>query len=89
MIDQILKQVLPQQAPQIPAMPKTMQEAAYSAHMQLNNPQLARFSEVQKIELLLMLFGENIVRLCALQARLALLDEEKVDMAILKYYGFK
>jgi len=89
MIDQILKQVLPQQAPQIPAMPKPMQEAAYSAHMQLNNPQLARFSEEQKIELMLMLFGENIVRQCALQARLALLDEEKVDAAILKYYGFK
>jgi len=89
MIDQILKQVLPQQAPQIPAMPKPMQEAAYSAHMQLNNPQLARFSEEQKIELLLMLFGENIVRQCALQARLALLDEEKVDQAILKHYSLQ
>jgi hypothetical protein len=87
MIDQILKQVLPQQAPQIPQMPKPMQEAAYSAHMQLNNPQLAKFSEEQRIELMLMLFGENIVRQCALQARLALLDEEKVDVAILKHYG--
>jgi len=89
MIDQILKQVLPQQAPQIPAMPKPMQEAAYSAHMQMNNPQLAKLSEAQKIELMLMLFGENIVRQCALQARLALLDEEKVDQAILKHYSLQ
>jgi hypothetical protein len=87
MIDQILKQVLPQQAPQIPQMPKPMQEAAYSAHMQLNNPNLAKFSEEQRIELMLMLFGENIVRQCALQAKLALVDEEKVDQAILKHYG--
>ena len=87
MIDQVLKQILPQQAPQIPQMPKPMQEAAYSAHMQLNNPNLAKFSEEQRIELMLMQFGENIVRQCALQARLALLDEEKVDVAILKYYG--
>jgi hypothetical protein len=89
MIDQILKQVLPQQAPQIPQMAKPMQEAAYSAHMQMNNPQLAKFSEAQKIELMLMLFGENIVRQCALQARLALLDEEKVDQAILKHYSLQ
>jgi len=89
MIDQILKQVLPQQAPQIPAMPKPMQEAAYSAHMQMNNPQLAKLSEAQKIELMLMLFGENIVRQCALQAKLALLDEEKVDQAILKHYSLQ
>jgi hypothetical protein len=89
MIDQILKQVLPQQAPQIPAMPKPMQEAAYSAHMQMNNPQLAKLSEAQKIELMLMLFGENIVRQCALQARLALLDEEKLDQAILKHYSLQ
>jgi len=87
MIDQVLQQLLPQQKPQIPQMPKPMQEAAYSAHMQLNNPQLAKFSEEQKIELMLMQFGENIVRQCALQARLALLEEEKVDQAILKYYG--
>jgi len=87
MIDQVLKQILPQQAPQIPAMPKPMQEAAYSAHMQLNNPQISRFSEEQKIELMLMQFGENIIRQCALQAKLALLEEEKVDQAILKYYG--
>ena len=64
-----------------------MQEAAYSAHMQLNNPQISRFSEEQKIELMLMIFGENIVRQCALQAKLALVDEEKVDQAILKHYG--
>jgi len=89
MIDQVLQQLLPQQKPQIPAMPKPMQEAAYSAHMQLNNPQLQKFSEEQKIELMLMQFGENIVRQCALQARLALLDEEKVDVAILKYYGLQ
>ena len=87
MIDQVLKQILPQQAPQIPAMSKPMQEAAYSAHMQLNNPHLAKFSEEQKIELMLMLYGENIVRQCALQARLALLEEEKVDVAILKHYN--
>lgn len=87
MIDQVLKQILPQQAPQIPQMPKPMQEAAYSAHMQLNNPNLAKFSEEQRIELMLMQFGENIVRQCALQARLALLEEEKVDQAILKHYG--
>ena len=87
MIDQVLKQILPQQKPQIPAMPKPMQEAAYSAHMQLNNPNLAKFSEEQRIELMLMQFGENIVRQCALQARLALLEEEKVDQAILKHYG--
>jgi hypothetical protein len=36
-----------------------------------------------------MQFGENIVRQCALQARLALLDEEKVDQAILKYYNLQ
>jgi hypothetical protein len=89
MIDQVLKQILPQQAPQIPQMPKPMQEAAYSAHMQMNNPQLAKLSEAQKIELMLMLFGENIVRQCALQARLALLDEEKVDIAILKHYSLQ
>ena len=89
MIDQILKQVLPQQPPQIPQMSKPMQEAAYSAHMQMNNPQLAKLSEAQKIELMLMQFGENIVRQCALQARLALLDEEKVDVAILKYYNLQ
>jgi hypothetical protein len=89
MIDQVLQQLLPQQKPQIPAMPKPMQEAAYSAHMQLNNPQISKFSEEQKIELMLMLFGENIVRQCALQARLALLDEEKVDQAILKHYGLQ
>jgi hypothetical protein len=89
MIDQVLQQLLPQQKPQIPAMPKPMQEAAYSAHMQLNNPQISRFSEEQKIELMLMIFGENIVRQCALQARLALLDEEKVDQAILKHYGLQ
>jgi len=89
MIDQVLQQLLPQQKPQIPAMPKPMQEAAYSAHMQLNNPQLQKFSEEQKIELMLMQFGENIVRQCALQARLALLDEEKVDVAILKYYNLQ
>jgi hypothetical protein len=89
MIDQVLQQLLPQQKPQIPAMPKPMQEAAYSAHMQLNNPQISKFSEEQKIELLLMLFGENIVRQCALQARLALLDEEKVDQTILKHYGLQ
>jgi hypothetical protein len=87
MIDQILKQVMPQQQPQIPQMSKPMQEAAYSAHMQLNNPQLAKFTEAQKIELMLMQFGENIIRQCALQARLALLEEEKVDQAILKHYG--
>ena len=89
MIDQILKQVLPQQVPQIPQMPKPMQEAAYSAHMQMNNPQLAKLSEAQKIELMLMQFGENIVRQCALQARLALLEEEKVDVAILKHYNLQ
>jgi hypothetical protein len=89
MIDQVLQQLLPQQKPQIPQMPKPMQEAAYSAHMQLNNPQISKFSEEQKIELLLMLFGENIVRQCALQARLALLDEEKVDVAILKHYNLQ
>jgi len=89
MIDQVLQQLLPQQKPQIPQMPKPMQEAAYSAHMQLNNPQISKFSEEQKIELLLMLFGENIVRQCALQARLALLDEEKVDQAILKHYSLQ
>jgi hypothetical protein len=89
MIDQVLQQLLPQQKPQIPAMPKPMQEAAYSAHMQLNNPQISKFSEEQKIELMLMIFGENIVRQCALQARLALLDEEKVDQAILKHYGLQ
>jgi hypothetical protein len=89
MIDQVLQQLLPQQKPQIPQMPKPMQEAAYSAHMQLNNPQLAKFSEEQKIELMLMQFGENIVRQCALQARLALLDEEKVDVAILKHYNLQ
>lgn len=89
MIDQVLKQILPQQAPQIPQMPKPMQEAAYSAHMQLNNPQLQKFTEEQRIELMLMQFGENIVRQCALQARLALLDEEKVDVAILKYYNLQ
>jgi hypothetical protein len=89
MIDQVLQQLLPQQKPQIPAMPKPMQEAAYSAHMQLNNPQLQKFSEEQRIELMLMQFGENIVRQCALQARLALLDEEKVDQAILKYYNLQ
>jgi len=89
MIDQVLQQLLPQQKPQIPAMPKPKQEAAYSAHMQLNNPQISKFSEEQKIELLLMLFGENIVRQCALQARLALLDEEKVDQAILKHYSLQ
>jgi hypothetical protein len=89
MIDQVLQQLLPQQKPQIPAMPKPMQEAAYSAHMQLNNPQISRFSEEQKIELMLMQFGENIVRQCALQARLALLDEEKVDVAILKHYNLQ
>jgi hypothetical protein len=89
MIDQVLQQLLPQQKPQIPQMPKPMQEAAYSAHMQLNNPQISKFSEEQKIELLLMLFGENIVRQCALQARLALLDEEKVDVAILKHYSLQ
>jgi len=89
MIDQVLQQILPQQKPQIPAMPKPMQEAAYSAHMQLNNPQLQKFSEEQRIELMLMQFGENIVRQCALQARLALLDEEKVDQAILKYYNLQ
>ena len=87
MIDQVLQQLLPQQKPQIPAMPKPMQEAAYSAHMQLNNPQLQKFSEEQKIELMLMQFGENIIRQCALQAKLALVDEEKVDVAILKYYN--
>ena len=87
MIDQVLKQILPQQAPQIPQMPKPMQEAAYSAHMQLNNPQLQKFTEEQRIELMLMQFGENIVRQCALQAKLALVDEEKVDVAILKYYN--
>jgi hypothetical protein len=89
MIDQVLQQLLPQQKPQIPQMPKPMQEAAYSAHMQLNNPQLQKFSEEQKIELMLMQFGENIVRQCALQARLALLDEEKVDVAILKHYNLQ
>jgi hypothetical protein len=89
MIDQILKQVMPQQQPQIPQMSKPMQEAAYSAHMQLNNPQLARFSEAQKIELMLMQFGEKIIRQCALQAKLALVDEEKVDQAILKYYNLQ
>ena len=89
MIDQVLQQILPQQKPQIPAMPKPMQEAAYSAHMQLNNPQLQKFTEEQRIELMLMQFGENIVRQCALQARLALLDEEKVDQAILKYYNLQ
>ena len=89
MIDQVLQQLLPQQKPQIPQMPKPMQEAAYSAHMQLNNPQISKFSEEQKIELMLMLFGENIVRQCALQARLALLDEEKVDVAILKHYSLQ
>jgi hypothetical protein len=89
MIDQVLKQLLPQQKPQIPQMSKPMQEAAYSAHMQLNNPQLAKFSEEQKIELMLMQFGENIVRQCALQARLAILEEEKVDVAILKHYNLQ
>ena len=89
MIDQVLQQLLPQQKPQIPQMPKPMQEAAYSAHMQLNNPQISKFSEEQKIELMLMIFGENIVRQCALQAKLALVDEEKVDQAILKHYGLR
>ena len=89
MIDQVLQQLLPQQKPQIPQMPKPMQEAAYSAHMQLNNPQLQKFTEEQRIELMLMQFGENIVRQCALQARLALLDEEKVDVAILKHYNLQ
>jgi len=87
MIDQVLKQLLPQQAQQLPQMSKPMQEAAYSAHMQLNNPNLNRFNEAQKIELLLMQFGENIIRQCATQAKLALVDEERVDTAILKHYG--
>lgn len=89
MIDQVLKQLMPQQAPQLPQMPRPMQEAAYGAHMLLHNPKIAGLSQEQKIELLLMQFGENIIRQCAQQAKLALLDEERVDKAILKYYNLE
>lgn len=86
MIEKIIQEAVKPTA-KVRPMPSAMQQAAYAAHMALHNAQGYNLTQEQSMEVLLQTFAENIIRQCAVQAKLALLDEEKVDVAILKYYN--
>lgn len=88
MIDKIIQEAVKPTA-KIRPMPEPMQQAAYTAHMKLHSVQGYNLTQEQMMEVLLQTFAENIIRQCALQAKLALVDEERVDQAILKYYNLQ